>query len=125
MTVLLLLFACTSGSPKDSGAISCGELSCEGETVCLRETYSPECVNRVDTAEPCPEGTTPSMCGGAGIPCCCEPAPAATYQCVSASACSAEPACDCLGEVCPEDKECTSVSSPTSGLFSCDELAKP
>ncbi len=122
MTLLLLLLACTASKPTDdSVGQSCGLLNCNAAESCLQESYEPTCENRTDTGAPCPEGTTASMCGGAGIACCCEPPPEMTYQCVDATACGNT--CDCIS--CPGDKACISVGSESSGVFLCEELPKP
>lgn len=122
MTFLLLLLCCTVAETKDdSSGKSCGSLSCKPGESCLQESYPPACENRADTGTPCPEGTTATLCGGAGIACCCEPPPEMTYQCIDATACGNS--CDCIS--CPEGKACTTVGSQTSGVFLCEELPMP
>lgn len=121
----LLLLACTgtpdSTTPIKTETMACGTLACKATEVCLEESYPPECENRTDTGVDCPEGTTASMCGGAGFPCCCGPAPEMTYACVDASACGNT--CDCIE--CPTGKACIPVGSESSGVFLCEELPMP
>lgn len=118
---MLLLLACvlTPDSKDSTGTpLACDTLTCGGDEVCVVEQYEPVCQNLDDTAGACPDGTTRSMCGGAGIPCCCEPTPAPTYSCAE---CSGEPSCDCV--TCPADKACEATG--TAGTFQCAELPKP
>ncbi|MDP2316381.1 MAG: hypothetical protein Q8P41_26015 [Pseudomonadota bacterium] len=122
--LLLLLAGCPpTDTPEDTATLACGTLTCTGAEVCIQESYEPECENRTDTGAACPEGTTASMCGGAGIPCCCGAAPEQTYSCHDAGTCGDTPACDCLGDVCPEGKEC--MGSGSESVFTCSEPPKP
>lgn len=103
--------------------VACGPtLSCERGAVCVQENFEPVCIDRPDTAG-CPDGTSESMCGGDGHPCCCEPEADPRFRCVASRGCDAEPACDCLGDVCPANKECMASADP--GLFICEALAVP
>lgn len=125
--ILLLAVACST-TPSTDGAdpIVCGpELTCTGDRICLQERFPPTCTDRQDTDVACPEGTTESMCGGDGHPCCCGPTPANTYQCLDASTCGAVPTCDCVGEACPSEKQCSSLVSETSGMFTCEDWPVP
>lgn len=116
---LLLLGCLTSPSPEDSvRGLACDSRSCGAGNVCLVESYEPACTNLADTGETCPDGTTRSMCGGAGIPCCCGATPDETFSCAT---CDGEPSCDCV--TCPGDKACEATTE--AGVFRCAELPKP
>ncbi|MES2638391.1 MAG: hypothetical protein V4850_02885 [Myxococcota bacterium] len=125
----LLLVGCPTADKPDSSdtdPLACGEaLTCDATAVCVRDSHEPDCEDRADTGAPCPEGTTASMCGGAGMPCCCGATPEPTYRCYEAGTCGESPTCDCLGAVCGESEGCSSVGSETSRLYACDELPKP
>lgn len=127
--LLLLLAGCPDSEPPSdsSGAdFACGDtLTCTSTQVCVADHYPAECEDRTDTGAPCPEGTTATRCGGAGMPCCCEPAPEPIYRCEDASACGDTPTCDCLGEVCPASLACMSQASESGRTFVCEELPKP
>ena len=121
LLLLPLLTGCASD--KDSGAaVACGTaLTCSEPAVCVRQSISATCETREDTATACPEGTEPTQCGGAGLPCCCEPTPEPTYSCFDASACADPVGCDCVGAACDAGTDC---SAATDG-FACEELPKP
>lgn len=127
--LLLVLVACAGPATTDdtgTGPIACGAaLTCGGGAVCVQEAFAPSCQTRLDTAVACPEGTTESMCGGAGMPCCCAPAPPMTYRCYEPAGCGTVPACDCVQAACSPDKQCMGVTSETSGIFRCEEPAAP
>ncbi len=113
-----------SGSSDSGGGIACGEMSCGFAEVCVHDFTDPTCTNVEDPSAPCPEGQQMSMCGGAGIPCCCEPPPPVQYRCVSASTCPAMPACDCLGPICDGGRECIALGeSPLD--FGCQTPPAP
>jgi hypothetical protein len=121
--LLLLLVACPLGKePSDSepvGDLACGALTCGGEEVCV-ETFLPaSCQNLTDTGDACPEGTTRTLCGGAGFPCCCEPAPDPTWACQT---CAGTPSCDCV--TCEGSQACT-ASGAGERQFNCENLPKP
>lgn len=125
--LLLLLIGCplgkeTGDSTPDSPAPSfeCGETTCAGTDVCVEERLPAACENLYDSGAECPEGTTRTKCGGAGIPCCCEPAPDPTYTC---QACGETPSCDCV--TCATDLWCVQLSSETSRNFACERPDKP
>jgi hypothetical protein len=120
---LLLLVACDGGDP--AGGIACGDaLTCTGREVCVRESAPADCqALDGDSDASCPEGTTETMCGGAGYPCCCGPTPEPTWTCVVPDGCGGEPTCECVP--CEDGKQCTSVGSETSGVFSCDDPPAP
>ncbi len=120
--LLLLLLGCpTNGSDDSPASLACGtSLTCTGQQVCVREDYVPECGTRADTGVDCPEGTTPSQCGGAGVPCCCGPLPDPTYQCYEPTGCDEAPTCDCVADACPADKMCSAVLD-TTRQFACAE----
>lgn len=120
--LLVLILAGCPPTKRDTGA-PCGEEACGLTQVCLQESFPPECQNRDDTGAACPDGTTATRCGGAGIPCCCGPAPALAEACLDAPACGATPTCDCLGDVCPDGKECHTTGD--ARVFLCEELPKP
>ncbi len=130
---LLILAACTGhpatdGTTRDTDvpAIACGAaLTCTGGKVCVEESEPPVCEARQDTDAPCPEGTTESLCGGAGYACCCGPTPPMTYQCYAPTGCGDTVRCDCVAAACSEGKWCTGVSSETSGIFLCEDPPVP
>jgi hypothetical protein len=129
MTLLLLFFAgCPPAKtpPDTAGGVACGSaLTCGADEVCVQENYPADCENRTDTGAACPEGTTATRCGGAGMPCCCGPTPDPSYQCYAPSGCGDVATCDCVSAACPSGKACTAVGSETSGLFLCEELPVP
>jgi len=118
--LLFLLLACPPVKTDDTAVtpISCGTALCAATEVCVAESYSPTCESRSDTGASCPEGTTPTLCGGDGHPCCCGPTPAATYAC---QACGEAPSCECV--VCPAEKACSASASVRE--YICEELAVP
>lgn len=125
--LLLILTGCPAPPPTDTTAgIPCGTtLTCTGDDVCVEQLDPPDCADREDTGVACPEGTTPSQCGGAGLPCCCGPTPEPTWQCWDATACGDAPTCDCVADACPSNMTCTASGSETSGVFQCEEPAMP
>ena len=86
--------------------------------VCVVTLAPPTCQD-LPAEGACPEGTTETMCGGAGQPCCCAPAPAPAYECVAG--CGDTPSCDCV--TCADSLECQPWSVPYT--FSCEALAVP
>jgi hypothetical protein len=135
LLLALVLVGCPDPKPVDTdtsveagveAGVACGtELTCEAAEVCVQEAFEPACTPLTDSGATCPEGTTETMCGGAGQPCCCEPAPEMTYRCYAPSGCGDAPTCDCVSAACPSDKACMSVGSETSGVFQCEALPKP
>jgi hypothetical protein len=123
--VSLLLVLLLGGCPPTTTDATCGELTCTGGEVCLQESYEPECTNREDTGAACPDGTTATMCGGAGMPCCCGPDPARTSACIDPGACGATPTCDCLGDICPEGKMCVEQAADGGTELLCEPMPKP
>lgn len=122
--LLLLLAGCPNPEPTDSSSIACGTaLTCTGSDVCVEQIDPAVCENREDTGVACPDGTTASQCGGAGLACCCGPTPDPTWQCWDAAACGDAPTCDCVVDACPSGMGCAEVEA--SGVFQCEELAKP
>ena len=122
--LFLLLAACSDGAPDDTEAIACGDtLRCTGDAICLQESFEPTCEDAPGEDPTCPEGTTLAMCGGDGHACCCGPRPEPRWACAVPTACDGAATCDCVE--CPQGKECSTVGSETSGVFSCDEPAVP
>lgn len=118
---MLFFLACVlTPDSKDTAEspVACDTLTCSGTDVCVMEEHEHVCQTLEDTAAGCPDGTTATMCGGAGIPCCCEPTPAPTWSC---AACGEVASCDCV--TCPGDKVCEATG--TEGTFRCAELPKP
>ena len=121
LLLLPLLFGCP-GEKDTGGAIACGaSLTCTSPAVCVRQDIEAVCENREDTATPCPDGTTESMCRGAGIACCCEPTPASTYSCFETSSCSDPIGCDCVEAACSESTDCEAGD----GFYVCHALPMP
>lgn len=112
MLSLLLLLAC--GAPD----VACDTLTCTGGAVCVATRAPPVCEDLVGEGT-CPEGTTETMCGGDGHPCCCGPTPAPVFACLDG--CGATPSCDCV--TCDEGLECQAQG--TEGVFACEELPVP
>lgn len=105
----------TGGDP-----IPCGELECVGGEVCLVFPQEPSCTN-LEEGESCPEGTQETQCGGAGLPCCCEPPPPTLRECVLPESCGDTVDCACLAELCVP--ECSMTGTP--GVFICEESPAP
>lgn len=107
----------TSGNRPEM--VACGEQTCMGGDVCLVTYTEPNCINKENPDDTCPEGQQDTNCGGAGAPCCCEPAPDPSYVCDPATNCGETVNCECLAEVCQEI-----CSSAGDGVFAC-EPAQP
>lgn len=103
------------------GGRACGsDLTCGEGTVCVVDETSADCTaDTGDARHPCPAGTLPSQCGGAGVPCCCGPKPPNVYRCVEAPDCGDTPACDCVESVCPEDRVCQPWATPDGQEIFC------
>jgi hypothetical protein len=104
----------TGGEP-----IPCGDLECAGNQACLTFPQEPTCTDNPDGAS-CPPGTRETYCGGAGLPCCCEPPPPTIYECVE-PACEGPIDCACLVDVCIP--ACTPFA--TAGVFICEPPPAP
>jgi hypothetical protein len=116
----------TGGSGGSGGGggvpISCGEsLTCEASEACIEDLNEPDCTDLANEADPCPDGTTKTNCGGIGTPCCCAPAPPPDYRCVSSSGCADVIDCACLAP-CSGGDECSSLAD---GTFRCELPAMP
>lgn len=111
--LLPLLLACGRDTSTPEDAFACGGASCPQDTLCVETTYDPSCVDLTDTGSACPDGTTRTLCGGAGLPCCCGEAPAPTYTC---QACYGTPSCDCV--TCDDGKMCGGTGQDAR-LFVC------
>ena len=98
---------------------ACGELECAVGEACLTFPQSPNCSDKPDN-QPCPDGTTETQCGGAGLPCCCEPPPPSLFQCADTSACGDVVECGCLPECVPA---CSATGDPQ--VFICEEPPAP
>jgi hypothetical protein len=108
--------------------VPCGDplvLTCTGGDVCIEDAFDPECTDLGDPNGTCPEGQEKTACGGAGQPCCCLPPPASEWRCVTPTACEGPTTCECLGEVCSDDRACTSLGADPEHLFRCESLPKP
>lgn len=104
--------------------VDCGDaLTCEAGDVCIVEPNEPDCTN-LGKGESCPEGTTETSCGGAGIPCCCGPTPPPDHRCTSGAACDGElPTCECL-EPCTDGDQCVGLGI-SEYAFQCEPSAMP
>jgi hypothetical protein len=124
MVLALVVIGCLPATPTPPGdPPRCGPtLACRGDEVCVQQTYEPSCDERLDTGADCPEGTTPSRCGGVGYPCCCGDAPEPTWSCVAPIDCDGEVTCACLPDACSEGA-CEPTLDPDA--FVCAPLAKP
>jgi hypothetical protein len=124
--------ACSSGDDFNAGAdttsstetggesFACGDIDCAADQACLTFGQQPMCENKQDD-QPCPEGTTETLCGGAGIPCCCGPTPASIYQCTATTECGEIVDCGCLAEVCTP--QCWATAD--AKVFICEEGPAP
>ena len=110
----------TTTSETGGDPIPCGELKCVGGEVCLTFPQDANCTN-LEEGESCPEGTQETQCGGAGLPCCCEPTPPALRECVLPEGCGDPVDCACLAELCVP--ECGMTGTP--GVFICEEPQPP
>jgi hypothetical protein len=101
----------TTGGSGGAASVACGDadLTCGPTEVCVEETNEPDCTNLDNEADPCPDGTTKTNCGGAGIPCCCGPTPPSDYRCASSTLCAGAIDCECV--------------APCTGEDFCDQLA--
>lgn len=101
----------------------CGDtLTCTGTQACVVTVLQPACTNKANPADPCPPGTMDSMCGGAGLPCCCEPTPLPEHACVDAAACGGTVSCACLPQACDLGAECMDSAA---GEVTCAPLPAP
>jgi hypothetical protein len=108
-----------SATDTSGESIPCGEIECAADQACLTFPQEPMCTDKPED-QPCPRGTTETQCGGAGLPCCCGPTPAAVTECVD-PACEGPVDCDCLADVCTP----TCTPSVTAGVFICEAPARP
>ncbi len=116
----------TAGSSGDTGEpASCDSLRCGPDDVCVEDRLPPMCTILEDPGRMCDPGQTMTFCGGAGIPCCCDPPPPFEYRCASAIGCADGPrACACLGTICAEGYACSDPAS-AADPFVCEPLPKP
>ncbi len=106
--------------------VPCGDaLTCTSGDVCIEDAFDPSCTNLEDPEGTCPEGQTMTQCGGAGLPCCCLPPPPSEFRCVTPTNCDGPASCDCLGEVCTEGRQCTSLGADPEHLFRCESPPAP
>jgi hypothetical protein len=116
----------TGGSVGSGGsglAVPCGDaLECQSGEACVATEVPAACTDKVNADAPCPGGTSDTLCGGAGFPCCCEPAPPPTRECVVATDCNGEPSCACLPDACDVGYQCFDQAD---GELYCAELPKP
>lgn len=106
--------------------LPCGDaLVCTAGDVCIEDVIAPACTNLEDPRGMCPPGQRMTYCGGAGIPCCCDPPPPSEFRCVAPAGCAGPAECGCLGEVCTEGRECTAQGSDPAHQFRCEELPLP
>jgi hypothetical protein len=110
----------TSGGGGGAPDVLCGAGVCTGGDVCRVLPIAPECSNLPD-GESCPEGTTETLCGGAGTPCCCGETPPPVEECMAPLGCEgAPPSCTCLEpSFCPEGRWCLDTATP--GRVLCEE----
>lgn len=111
----------TGDATTDTGgeAIPCGEIECAANQACLTFPQDPACTDLVE-GEACPPNTTETQCGGAGLPCCCEPPPPTLYECVD-PACEGPVDCTCLADVCIPS--CSATAAPD--VFICETPPAP
>lgn len=124
----------TGSGSSDSGAdastggvdVPCGDaLVCTAGDVCVEDVIAPLCTNLEDPRGMCPPGQRMTFCGGAGIPCCCDPPPPSEFRCVAPVGCGGPADCTCLGGLCTEARECTAQGSDPAHRFRCEEPALP
>ena len=100
---------------------ACGDaLTCAPGEVCVQEPLERPC-EIVEEGEPCPPDQMPSMCGGAGVPCCCGEPPPPDYSCVVPEGCDGVPTCACIE--CAPDRSCAEPMG--DGPFVCELLPQP
>lgn len=112
-----------SGGESETGSaqlVVCGDSECAGGEICMSFVQEPACENKLE-GQPCPEGTDETLCGGAGIACCCGPVPAPVNECAAPAGCDDVVDCACLGDICFE--ECSATA--TEGVFMCTPLPVP
>lgn len=109
----------TSGDT-DGTPLACGDVTCGPDMACLTFPQAPNCTE-LQQGEMCPEGTTESACGGAGIPCCCEPPPPTIYTCTPTDACGDTVDCSCLVDVCLP----SCIGTAQELVFICEEPPAP
>ncbi len=110
----------TGGGGGSSVDVPCGEAICSGGDYCLVIPIAPACTP-LDEGNMCPEGTTETQCGGAGLPCCCGETPPPETSCVAPEGCEGEvPSCACLVEPCEVGRDCVDTATP--GEILCEEL---
>lgn len=105
-------------------SVVCGTETCTGGDVCITRPLAPECEIKADSADPCPQDKpNVTMCGGAGVPCCCEDTPDPLTECSPASGCGDFVDCTCLGSECPSPMICSPTG--TEGAFLCEDPPVP
>lgn len=115
-----------SGGSTGGIDVPCGDaLVCSGGDVCIEDVVDPACTNLEDPEGMCEPGQRMTFCGGAGIPCCCEPQPPSEFRCVTPAGCDGAADCACLGEICTEGRECVALGADPEHLFLCESPAKP
>ncbi len=114
------------GESTGGGELACGDaLVCDTGEVCIEDVIAPACTNLDDPEAMCPPGQDLTYCGGAGIPCCCEPPPRSEFRCITPSGCGDVVDCTCLGEICTEGRECAALGVDPTRAFACEELPTP
>ena len=111
-----------SDTNASDGAVACGGSDCLPGEVCLHQFVGPTCTNKENPDDMCPEGQQDTNCGGAGIPCCCEPSSGPTMTCDPASNCDGAITCACLAEACGVENLC---SDQGDGVFFCEPAPAP
>ncbi|MGB1013462.1 MAG: hypothetical protein ACPG4T_04945 [Nannocystaceae bacterium] len=111
-----------SDTNASDGAVACGGSDCLPGEVCLHQFVGPTCTNKENPDDMCPEGQQDTNCGGAGIPCCCEPGPGPTMTCDPASNCDGAITCACLAEACGVENLC---GDQGDGVFFCEPAPAP
>ena len=112
----------TTTTSTTSVVVACGpSLHCSAPEVCVIDDPVPACTKLTKGAT-CPESAPQQQCatGVELYDCCCIPAAAIAYRCVSAAACGDAPACECTPTGCLEGLECQPDRS-AARTFHCGE----
>jgi len=112
-----------SGGENRPTEVDCGSETCTGGDVCIVRPQAATCEPKTDAAVPCPADLpNETLCGGAGVPCCCGETPPAITACDPAGQCGSSVGCDCLGDVCEAPNLCYALEA---GSFSCEPPPEP
>lgn len=105
------------GNGTGGGGVECGPtLLCGPHQVCIVDEMDTPCSPAPEDGGACAPGTTMSLCGGIGYPCCCGQAPPSDFRCEPLPDCDGGPSCECAGDVCGKSKMCQMIGGKPSEL---------